>query len=220
MIELAAIHKSFYVNGNTVEVIRGLDLRIEAGEFVAIMGRSGSGKSTLLNLIGCLDTPTAGEYRLAGRDVSILPDRALADIRSRHIGFIFQSFNLIARNTALKNVEKPLLYQDAPTHLRTSRAVAMLERVGLAERMLHYPAQLSGGQQQRVAIARALVSNPGILIADEPTGNLDSSTGKDIMELLRRLSDEGRTVVMVTHDSAVSSYASRIIELADGRIAA
>ena len=220
MIELQGIEKSFSVNGGAVNVIRGLDLRIDKGEFVAIMGRSGSGKSTLLNLIGCLDTPSAGQYRLSGQDVALLGDRDLAAIRSTRIGFIFQSFNLIARNTALKNVEKPLLYQGVGKRQRSARAAAMLERVGLADRVGHYPAQLSGGQQQRVAIARALIANPDLLIADEPTGNLDSSTGIEIMQLLRTLSAEGKTVVMVTHDLGLSSYASRIVDLADGRVRA
>ncbi len=220
MIELQAIEKRFTVGGGTLDVIRGIDLRIGKGEFVAIMGKSGSGKSTLLNIIGCLDTPSAGRYTLSGSDVSALDDRALADIRNQRIGFIFQSFNLIARNTALRNVEKPLLYQGVEADERRRRAAEMLERVGLAERAGHLPSQLSGGQQQRVAIARALVARPDILIADEPTGNLDSATGQDIMGLLRNLSREGKTVVMVTHDPGSGAFADRVINLADGRVSA
>jgi putative ABC transport system ATP-binding protein len=220
MIELRAIEKRFTVGGGILDVIRGIDLTIGKGEFVAIMGKSGSGKSTLLNIIGCLDTPSAGRYMLSGSDVSALSDRALADIRNRRIGFIFQSFNLIARNTALRNVEKPLLYQGMEAAERRRRAAEMLERVGLAERAGHLPSQLSGGQQQRVAIARALVARPDILIADEPTGNLDSMTGQDIMGLLRNLSREGKTVVMVTHDPGSGAFADRVINLADGRVSA
>jgi putative ABC transport system ATP-binding protein len=220
MIELRALEKSFEVKGNRVDVIRGLDLRIARGEFVMITGRSGSGKSTLLNIVGCLDTPSSGQYLLFGRDVSALDDRALAGLRSTRIGFIFQSFNLIARNTALKNVEKPLIYLGLGKRERSARAAELLRRVGLGERLDHYPSQLSGGQQQRVAIARALVGDPDILIADEPTGNLDSTTGGEIMAMLRSLCDEGRTVVMVTHDHSLTAYASRIVNLADGRMCA
>lgn len=220
MIELRAIEKRFTIGGGTLEVIRGIDLSIGKGEFVAIMGKSGSGKSTLLNIIGCLDLPSAGRYMLSGDDVPSLDDRALADIRNRRIGFIFQSFNLIARNTALRNVEKPLLYQGVRAGERSRLAAEMLERVGLAERAEHLPSQLSGGQQQRVAIARALVTRPDILIADEPTGNLDSATGQEIMGLLRNLSREGKTVVMVTHDAGLCAFADRVINLADGRISA
>ncbi len=218
MIELQQIEKNFFVGGGILEVIRGIDLFIGKGEFVAIMGKSGSGKSTLLNIIGCLDSVSSGKYCLSGEDVAVMTDRSLAQIRNRRIGFIFQSFNLIARNTALKNVEKPLIYQGIKASARNERALAMLERVGLSDRAEHLPSQLSGGQQQRVAIARALVTNPDIIIADEPTGNLDSSTGKEIMGLLRAVSREGRTVVMVTHDASLSSYADRIVELADGRV--
>ncbi|WP_426103516.1 ABC transporter ATP-binding protein [Massilia sp. TSP1-1-2] len=220
MIELAGIEKHFVIGGGTLGVIRGIDLFIGKGEFVAIMGPSGSGKSTLLNIIGCLDTASAGSYRLSGDDVSAMDDRELAAIRNRRIGFIFQSFNLIARNSALKNIEKPLIYQGAGAAERSARAASMLERVGLSNRASHLPSQLSGGQQQRVAIARALVTNPDILIADEPTGNLDSATGRDIMGLLREVSGEGRTVVMVTHDPALAAHADRTIHLADGKVAA
>lgn len=218
MIQLSKIEKSFVVGGQPLKVIRGIDLALYAGEFVSIMGRSGSGKSTLLNIIGCLDVPTSGTYLLAGQDVSKLGDAALARIRNEHIGFIFQNFNLISRNTALKNVEKPLIYRDMKAALRKSKAAEMLEKVGLSDRMEHYPSQLSGGQQQRVAIARALVTDPRLIIADEPTGSLDSVNSKEIMLLLRRFNDEGRTVVLVTHDKSLSEYADRVIELVDGQV--
>lgn len=218
MIQLSKIEKSFVVGGQPLKVIRGIDLALYAGEFVSIMGRSGSGKSTLLNIIGCLDVPTSGTYLLAGQDVSQLGDAALARIRNEHIGFIFQNFNLISRNTALKNVEKPLIYRDMKAALRKSKAAEMLEKVGLSDRMEHYPSQLSGGQQQRVAIARALVTDPRLIIADEPTGSLDSVNSKEIMLLLRRFNDEGRTVVLVTHDKSLSEYADRVIELVDGQV--
>lgn len=218
MIELIKIKKHFTTGGGQLDVIRGIDLVIEKGEFVSIMGKSGSGKSTLLNIIGCLDTPSDGVYRLFGRDVSSVADRELSEIRNRHIGFIFQGFNLIARNTARKNIEKPLVYQGMSGKTRALKAVEMLEKVGLSNRSDHLPSQLSGGQQQRVAIARALITNPTLLIADEPTGNLDSSTGREIMNLLRQICDEGRTVVMVTHDATLANFSDRVVELSDGRV--
>lgn len=220
MIDLKGICKTFNVGSSQVQAVRDIDLTIERGEFVSIMGASGSGKSTLLNIIGCLDSPSSGVYRLAGDDVASLVDHQLAAIRNCKIGFIFQSFNLIARNTAQKNVEKPLIYRGISAVRRKELASEMLHRVGLYDRRDHFPSQLSGGQQQRVAIARALVTDPDLLIADEPTGNLDSVTGQEIMQLLTGLSNEGRTVVMVTHDRALAACASRNIELADGKVVA
>lgn len=206
------------VGGGRLDVIRGLDLTVNRGEFVSIMGKSGSGKSTLLNLIGCLDVPSEGNYHLSGRDVSSLPDSELSEVRNRHIGFIFQSFNLIARNTARKNIEKPLIYQGTRPKERASRVNEMLEKLGLTDRAEHFPAQLSGGQQQRVAIARALVTDPDLIIADEPTGNLDSSTSCEVMNILRRICDEGKTVVMVTHDATLTKFSDRVIRISDGRV--
>lgn len=220
MIELMGISKTFTMGSSQVRAVRGIDLTIERGEFVSIMGASGSGKSTLLNIIGCLDAPSSGVYRLAGEDVAGLADHQLSVIRNLRIGFVFQSFNLIARNTAQKNVEKPLIYRGIGAARRKQLADEMLHKLGLYERRDHFPSQLSGGQQQRVAIARALVTDPDLLIADEPTGNLDSAMGQEIMQLLRGISDEGRTVVMVTHDRALAACASRHIELADGRVVA
>jgi putative ABC transport system ATP-binding protein len=220
MIKLTGISKTFTMSSSQVQAVRGIDLTIERGEFVSIMGASGSGKSTLLNIIGCLDTPSSGVYRLAGEDVAGLADYQLALIRNRRIGFVFQSFNLIARSTAQKNVEKPLIYRGVSAALRKQLACEMLHKVGLYDRRNHFPSQLSGGQQQRVAIARALVTDPDLLIADEPTGNLDSAMGQEIMQLLRSVNDEGRTVVMVTHDRALAACASRHIELVDGRVVA
>ncbi len=218
MIELIKIKKHFRMGDGQLEVVRGIDLVINKGEFVSIMGKSGSGKSTLLNIIGCLDTPSEGVYRLFGRDVSSLADHELSEIRSKHVGFIFQSFNLIARNTARKNIEKPLVYQGIRAKARALRATEMLEKVGLSNRSDHFPSQLSGGQQQRVAVARALITNPTLLIADEPTGNLDSSTSRDIMNLLRQICNDGKTVVMVTHDATLANFSDRVVELSDGRV--
>lgn len=218
MIELREIQKHFTLGGGKLEVIRGIDLSIKAGEFVTIMGKSGSGKSTLLNIIACLDRPSAGQYKLFGKEVSCLSDTALSQLRNRHIGFVFQSFNLIARNTALKNVEKPLVYQGLNASERRRKALDMLEKVGLSERSGHSPSQLSGGQQQRVAVARALVTNPGLLIADEPTGNLDSTTSREVMDLLQSICKEGTTVVMVTHDPSLAKYSDRVVELCDGKV--
>lgn len=219
MIELRGICKTFSMGSGVVHAVRGVNLDIERGEFVSIMGASGSGKSTLLNIIGCLDTPSAGVYRLAGEDIAGLADSQLAAIRNRKIGFVFQSFNLIARNTAQKNVEKPLIYRGIRAAQRAALAKEMLHKLGLYDRRNHYPTQLSGGQQQRVAMARALVTDPELLIADEPTGNLDSAMGLEIIQLLRQVSDEGRTVVMVTHDRMLAAYASRNVRLVDGAVA-
>jgi putative ABC transport system ATP-binding protein len=206
------------MGSNLVKALVDFDLDISAGEFVSIVGKSGSGKSTLLNIIGCLDTPTSGVYELDTRDVSMLSDKELSVTRSQRIGFIFQNFNLIRRSTAIANVEKPLVYQGKNRRQRKSIAMQVLQRVGLEDRANHFPAQLSGGQQQRVAIARALVTNPSILIADEPTGNLDLATGNSIINFLHELHAEGRTVVLVTHDPGLAKQAQRTIVLEDGKI--
>ena len=218
MIRLRGISKTYQMGSNLVKALVDFDLDISAGEFVSIVGKSGSGKSTLLNIIGCLDTPTSGVYELDTRDVSMLSDKELSVTRSQRIGFIFQNFNLIRRSTAIANVEKPLVYQGKNRRQRKSIAMQVLQRVGLEDRANHFPAQLSGGQQQRVAIARALVTNPSILIADEPTGNLDLATGNSIINFLHELHAEGRTVVLVTHDPGLAKQAQRTIVLEDGKI--
>ena len=206
-----------YQMGNEVQtILKGIDLDIEEGEFISILGPSGSGKSTLMNIIGCLDTPTSGEYILHGRMIRDLDEKQLAHIRSKEIGFIFQQFQLLPRLDALKNVELPLIYAGVPPRERTRRAEEMLVRVGLKDRMHHYQNQLSGGQQQRVAIARALATNPPLLLADEPTGALDQTTGEQVMALFRELNDEGRTIVMITHDLKIARHASRIVNILDG----
>ncbi len=216
LIEVNDIHKIYRMGEVEVHALRGVSLEIEAGEYMAIMGPSGSGKSTLMNLLGCLDTPTRGTYRLAGEDVSRLDPDRLAAVRNRQIGFVFQQFNLLPRATALQNVELPLIYGG----VRNSRDIAMsaLERVGLGDRAEHRPTELSGGQQQRVAIARALVNNPSIVLADEPTGNLDTQTGAEILALFDELNADGITVVMVTHDARVADRCHRVVRLVDGRI--
>jgi putative ABC transport system ATP-binding protein len=201
-----------------VEALKGIDLDIERNDYVAIVGPSGSGKSTLMNLLGCLDTPTSGVYRLSGETVFGLDRNRLAEIRNRHVGFVFQNFNLLPYATALENVELPLLFGGVPTKERRVRAVAMLEKVDLADRMDHRPTELSGGQMQRVAIARALVNRPAIVLADEPTGNLDSASGHGIVGLFRELHEAGQTIVMITHDMALAKLASRIVQIRDGQI--
>lgn len=219
VITLDNVHKTYDLGEVQVHALRGVSLEIKRGEFVAIMGASGSGKSTLMNILGCLDRPTKGRYLLDGTDVSELSKTELAHIRNRKIGFVFQQFNLLSRTTALENVELPTLYAGIPPQERVARAKLSLERVGLAERALHHPSQLSGGQQQRVAIARALVNRPSILLADEPTGNLDSRTSVEIMDILQRLNeDEGLTVVLVTHEPDIAGYAQRALEFRDGKM--
>jgi putative ABC transport system ATP-binding protein len=211
--------KTYRLGEMEVHALRGLSLVIEAGECVAIMGASGSGKSTLMNILGCLDVPTSGSYFLEGTDVSTLGENRLAEIRNSKIGFIFQNFNLISRTTALENVQLPLFYKGVPAHEQKALALRALERVGLADRQRHHPAQLSGGQQQRVAIARALVTNPSIILADEPTGNLDSEASRDIMDALTRLNlEEGLTIILVTHEPDIATYARRVITMKDGMI--
>ena len=218
LIEVRGLSKSYVMGSNTVAALRSVSLTIGEGEFVAIMGASGSGKSTFMNLLGCLDTPTAGEYRLAGEKVSDMSGDALAAIRNRRIGFVFQQFNLLPRTSALDNVQLPLPYAATPAAQRRQRAMARLSQVGLATRHDHHPSQLSGGQQQRVAIARALVNDPALILADEPTGALDSRTSLEIMVLLQQLNAAGMTIVMVTHESDIAAFASRIITFRDGEI--
>ena len=211
--------KTYEMGGEKLHALRGVDLTIKRGEYVAIMGPSGSGKSTLMNLIGCLDTPTSGKYWLAGRLVSDLDDDELAYIRNKEIGFVFQTFNLLPRATALHNVELPLIYNGTPSEERLERAKKALERVDLVDRMHHKPNELSGGQRQRVAIARALVNSPSIVLADEPTGNLDSKTGDEIMALFENLYQQGNTIILVTHENDIAQHAHRIIFIRDGKIA-
>jgi len=218
MIELQDITKVYRMGDTEVRALDGVNLCIEAGEWSAIMGPSGSGKSTLMNILGCLDQPTGGSYRLDGVEVAQMNDQGLAAVRNRKIGFIFQTFNLLSRTTALDNVELPMVY--AGKNGRRERAVAALERVGLGDRMHHRPNELSGGQQQRVAIARALVNDPAIILADEPTGNLDSKSGAEIIEILHQLHDQGLTIVMVTHDADIAHECERIVHIHDGQITA
>jgi putative ABC transport system ATP-binding protein len=218
LIDARDLDKSYAMGDQTVHALRGVSVRIESGEFVAIMGASGSGKSTLMNILGCLDRPTAGTYRLAGEEVQSLPADALAAIRNRRIGFVFQQFNLLPRTSALENVELPMVYAGVKPAERHARAREALARVGLAERADHTPAALSGGQQQRVAIARALVNGPQLILADEPTGALDTQTSEDIMALLAQLNGQGITVILVTHETDIATWARRRIVFRDGRI--
>lgn len=218
LIRTVALAKDYRLGDTTVPALRGVSLDIAAGEFVAVMGPSGSGKSTFMNLLGCLDHPSGGEYRLDGQEISRLSDDALSSLRNRKIGFVFQHFNLLPRTSALENVALPLLYRGLSAQERHERAAHRLRQVGLAERMGHHPVQLSGGQQQRVAIARALVGDPALVLADEPTGALDSRTGVEIMALLQQLNREGITVVLVTHEHDIAAYADRIIHFRDGRV--
>ncbi len=218
IIQVDDVHKYYDLGETRVHALRGVSVQIERGEFVAIMGASGSGKSTFMNILGCLDKPTRGRYLLEGIEVSQLSKKALAAIRNRKIGFVFQGFNLLSRTTALENVELPTLYAQITKQEGQKRAREALELVGLGDRMMHYPAQLSGGQQQRVAIARALVNRPSILLADEPTGNLDSRTSVEILEVFQKLNDDGLTVILVTHETDIAQFAKRSIQFRDGKI--
>jgi putative ABC transport system ATP-binding protein len=218
LIEMRGIERTYVMGDNLVHALRGVDLTIERGASIAMMGPSGSGKSTMMNIMGCLDQPTKGSYVLDGRDVSRLSRAELADVRGKMIGFVFQSFNLLSRTSALENVEMPLMYQGVPGRVRRKRAMHALERVGLADRADHHSSQLSGGQQQRVAIARALVGEAPIIMADEPTGNLDTKTSYEVMAILQRLVDQGITVILVTHEADIAAYAARVVTLRDGRI--
>ena len=218
ILSMKDIYKKYKMGDEEQTVLKGVELDVTRGEFVAILGPSCSGKSTLMNIIGCLDIPTSGQYVLHGRDVKGLNEAELAKVRSKEIGFIFQSFQLLKRQDALQNVELPLIYSGVGAREREKRAKLMLERVGLSDKLHHYPNQLSGGQQQRVAIARALANNPTILLADEPTGALDQQTGKQVMELFHELNDEGRTIIMITHDINIARHATRIVRILDGEL--
>jgi len=218
VIDIKAIRRDFPLGQEIVKVLKGINLQIEKGEYVALMGPSGSGKSTLMNLLGCLDTPTAGSYLLSGHDVSNMSDDELAEIRNKEIGFVFQTFNLLPRTTALDNVALPMVYAGASKTQRTKRAQEVLTEVGLADRMDHRPNQLSGGQRQRVAVGRALVNKPSIILADEPTGNLDSKTSLEIMALFDAIHAQGNTVIVVTHEEEVAQHAHRVIRLRDGLV--
>jgi len=218
VIDIHGVTKLYRMGSETVHALRGVALKVHRNEYLAIMGPSGSGKSTLMNMLGCLDTPTSGHYQFNGKDVSIMTDDELANIRNREIGFVFQTFNLLPRSTSLHNVELPLIYAGLPPHERRERAREALHKVGLGERMLHKPNELSGGQRQRVAVARALVNNPSIILADEPTGNLDSKTGEEIMQLFDQLYEQGNTIIVVTHEEDIARHARRTIRLHDGLI--
>ena len=219
MIKISDLEKTYKSGAVATPVLKGVSFRIEAGEYVAIMGTSGTGKSTLMNILGCLDKSTAGRYSLNGTEVEELDDNALSHLRNHKIGFVFQLFHLLSRASALRNVMLPLIYSDEYPEDAEERATKMLESVGLADRVNYRPSELSGGQQQRVAIARALITNPSIILADEPTGNLDRRSGLDVLAIFRRLNKEGRTVIIVTHDEATAEHANRIIQLKDGQVA-
>lgn len=218
ILSMQGIVKEYNVAGEVSQVLKGIDLTVEAGEFLAVLGPSGSGKSTLMNIIGCLDVPTRGHYTLSGIEIANQDEQTLAHIRNKQIGFIFQSFFLMQKQTALENVKMPLIYAGVSEKEQNERAYAMLEKVGLADKALYYPNQMSGGQQQRVAIARAMCNNPTILLADEPTGALDQKTGRQVMDLFHALNEEGRTIIMITHDKHIAEHAKRIVRILDGNI--
>jgi putative ABC transport system ATP-binding protein len=218
IIHLESIRKSYFMGKQAISVLKGISLEIQKNEYVALMGPSGSGKSTLMNILGCLDSPTAGTYVLNGQDVSTMADDALADVRNQEIGFVFQQFNLLPRLTALENVALPLVYAGMGRKMRTEVAMEVVKKVGLEDRSHHKPNELSGGQCQRVAIARALVNNPSLILADEPTGNLDSRTSVEIMEIFNKIHEGGNTVVLVTHEEDIANYARRVVRLRDGMI--
>ena len=218
MIELNDVYKIYDEGENEVRALDGVSFKIEKGEFVAIVGKSGSGKSTCMNIIGALDVPTRGTYKLNGTDVSLLSDNELAEIRNKTLGFVFQQYNLISKNNIFENVELPLIYQGKSAKERSEKALEALERVGLRDRAKHMPNQLSGGQQQRVSIARALAADPPVILADEPTGALDSKTGRDVMRFFKKLHDEGKTIILITHDINIAECANRIIRIHDGKV--
>jgi len=220
VIDVDDVHKTYVMGDISVHALRGVSLRVQRGEYVAIMGSSGSGKTTLMNILGCLDVPTRGTYRLGGLDISEIEEDALADVRNQLIGFVFQSFNLIPRTRALANVELPLSYAGVPRAARRQRALAALAEVGLGDRVDHMPSELSGGQQQRVALARAIVTNPAMILADEPTGNLDTASGTEVLRIFERMNDQGRTIVLITHEAHVAAHAERVIRISDGHIIA